>query len=625
MKKINQILVMLFIPFGIIAQENQIKTSSNIKLVTVFLTGAQIEREATANIPSGVSEVVFLGLSNDINQQSIQVKGEGDFTILSVNKQANFLSEQTRTAEINELKQKIANQEDLLAKLNDETSILRTEESILEKNQNSSSDATGVDINKLKALLEYQRNKLIQIKSELYQVKEKQKTGTDKLNDLRLQLNQLIGKSAKNTSDIVVKVKSKSALKANFKFSYLVNNANWFPTYDIRAKDVNEPIQIVYKANVSQQSGEDWTKVKLNLSSGNPSEDNNLPALNPYVLGTNWNNNSNAAIITKVTGRVVDAKDRTGLPGVSVVVKGTSIATQTDINGNYQIAIPQNSRTLVYSFIGFISQEMPVYNQQMNVSLQQDQSSLNEVVVVGYGAASDMLKGKLAGVQANKSKEIKLRGLSSIPIEVNSQQAQTSLLFDIKEIYSVPSDSKLTTVEIGNYDMPATFIYNAIPKLSKNVNLKAEIVDFAELNLLSGEANIFFDGTFLGSSLLDLQQAQDTLSISLGNDKNVIITREKQKEMKEKQFLGSTEKVTRDFLITIKNRKNKAIDLLVYDQLPISNLEGISVEKLDISGAELDEKTGKLTWKLKLQPNEEKKLNLKYQVKYPKNMNINLE
>lgn len=623
MKKLKNILVMLFIPFGIIAQENQIKTSSNIKLVTVFLTGAQIEREASLNIPSGVSEVIFSGLSNDINQQSIQVKGEGDFTILSVNKQANFLSEQTRTAEINELKQKIANQEDLLAKLNDETSILRTEESILEKNQNSSSDATGVDINKLKALLEYQRNKLIQIKSELYQVKEKQKTGTDKLNDLRLQLNQLIGKSAKNTSDIVVKVKSKSALKANFKFSYLVNNANWFPTYDIRAKDVNEPIQIVYKANVSQQSGEDWTKVKLNLSSGNPSEDNNLPALNPYVLGTNWNNNSNAAIITKVTGRVVDAKDRTGLPGVSVVVKGTSIATQTDINGNYQIAIPQNSRTLVYSFIGFTSQEMPVYNQQMNISLQQDEKALNEVVTVGY--ATQKRVSMTGSVSAINNDKIKIRGVSSIPLEVNSQQAQTSLLFDIKEIYSVPSDGKLTTVEIGNYDMPATFIYNAIPKLSKNVNLKAEIVDFAELNLLSGEANIFFDGTFLGSSLLDLQQAQDTLSMALGNDKNVIITREKQKEMKEKQFLGSTEKVTRDFLITIKNRKNKAIDLLVYDQLPISNLESITVEKLEISGAELDEKTGKLTWKLKLQPNEEKKLNLKYQVKYPKNMNINLE
>jgi uncharacterized ubiquitin-like protein YukD len=433
----------------------------------------------------------------------------------------------------------------------------------------------------------------------------------------------LIGKSAKNTSDIVVKVKSKSALKANFKFSYLVNNANWFPTYDIRAKDVNEPIQIVYKANVSQQSGEDWTKVKLNLSSGNPSEDNNLPALNPYVLGNNWNNNSNAAIITKVTGRVVDAKDRTGLPGVSVAVKGTSIATQTDINGNYQIAIPQNSRTLVYSFIGFTSQEMPVYNQQMNISLQQDEKALNEVVTVGY--ATQKKVSMTGSVSAINNDKIKIRGVSSILLEVNSQQAQTSLLFDIKEIYSVPSDGKLTTVEIGNYDMPATFLYNAIPKLFKNVNLKAEIVDFSELNLLSGEANIFFDGTFLGSSLLDLQQAQDTLSISLGNDKNVIITREKQKEMKEKQFLGSTEKVTRDFLITIKNRKNKAIDLIVYDQLPISNLESITVEKLEISGAELDEKTGKLTWKLKLQPNEEKKLNLKYQVKYPKNMNINLE
>jgi uncharacterized protein (TIGR02231 family) len=252
-----------------------------------------------------------------------------------------------------------------------------------------------------------------------------------------------------------------------------------------------------------------------------------------------------------------------------------------------------------------------------------DYNKLEEVVVVGYGI--EKLQGKLAGVQVSSSPTIKIRGTSSVPVEVNSQQAQTSLLFDIKEIYTVPSDGKLTTVEIGNYDMPATFLYNAIPKLSKNVNLKAEIIDFADLNLLSGEANIFFDGTFLGSSLIDLQQAKDTLSISLGNDKNVIITREKQKEFKEKQFLGSSEKVTRDFLITIKNRKNKAIDLIVFDQLPISTIENITVEKLEISGAELDEKTGKLTWKLKLQPNEEKKLSLKYQVKYPKNGKINLE
>jgi uncharacterized ubiquitin-like protein YukD len=592
-------------------------------LVTIFLTGAQIEREASANIPVGVSEVVFSGLSNDINQQSIQVKGEGDFTILSVNKQSNFLSEQLKSDEIKGLKEKIKALDVVLANLNDEGEILKIQEEILKKNQEASSTASDLDINKLKILLDYQKNKLSLIKNDLNDLQTKREKEVDKLNDFRKQLNQLIGKSAKNTSDIVVKVKSKSALKANFKFSYLVNNANWFPTYDIRAKDVNEPIQIVYKANVSQQSGEDWTKVKLNLSSGNPSEDTNLPPLNPYILGYNWNTNNNVAIITKVSGRVVDAKDKSGLPGVNIVVKGTSIATATDVNGNYQIAIPQNSRMLVYSYIGYQSQEIGVYNEQMNVSLNPDYNKLEEVVVVGFG--TEKLQGRLAGVQLSSSPTIKIRGISSVPVEVNSQQAQTSLLFDIKEIYTVPSDGKLTTVEIGNYDMPATFLYNAIPKLSKNVNLKAEIIDFADLNLLSGEANIFFDGTFLGSSLIDLQQAKDTLSISLGNDKNVIITREKQKEFKEKQFLGSSEKVTRDFLITIKNRKNKAIDLIVFDQLPISTIENITVEKLEISGAELDEKTGKLTWKLKLQPNEEKKLSLKYQVKYPKNGKLNLE
>ncbi|MEO5909977.1 MAG: DUF4139 domain-containing protein [Pelobium sp.] len=545
MKNLFKISILFLLPASLLAQEKNIKSSSTIKSVTVFLTGAQIQREANnVNIPSGVSEVVFSGLSNDINQQSIQVKGAGDFTILSVNKQANFLKEQSNSEEIKKLTDDVSTQRNVISKLNDELQILKTEEDILSKNQSTYSDVNGMDINKLKALLDFQKTKIREIKDNQYRINEKLVIEAKNLNDLNRQLQTFSTNALQNTTDIVVKIKSINALKATFNISYLVNNASWYPTYDIRAKDINDPIQLIYKANVSQRSGEDWSKVKLNLSSGNPSENSAIPNLDPYVLGFN-------DVLKKLQGRA------SGM-------------------------------------------------------VLQDQNSLNEAVVVGYGT--------------DKSENnIKIRGASSIAPQVVSQQNQTSLLFDIKEIYSVPSDGKLIVVEIGDFKVPATYTYTAIPKLSKNVNLTAKITDFNDMNLLSGEANIFFDGTFLGSSVIDIQQTKDTLDIALGNDKNVIVTREKQTDFKEKQFLGSSQKVTRDFVITIKNRKNKAIDLVLYDQLPISNNQDISIEKLDLSGMELNEKDGKLTWKLKLQRNEEKKLNLKYQVKYPKNTQINLE
>lgn len=90
--------------------------------------------------------------------------------------------------------------------------------------------------------------------------------------------------------------------------------------------------------------------------------------------------------LTKVTGRVTAAEDGTGLPGVNVVIKGTSTGTVTDINGNYEIEVPDPYGTLVYSFIGLESMEMPVNNTTIiDAAMQQDVAQLSEVVVTGFG------------------------------------------------------------------------------------------------------------------------------------------------------------------------------------------------------------------------------------------------
>ncbi|RZK88189.1 MAG: mucoidy inhibitor MuiA family protein, partial [Pedobacter sp.] len=272
------------------------------------------------------------------------------------------------------------------------------------------------------------------------------------------------------------------------------------------------------------------------------------------------------------------------------------------------------------SYIGYQTLDQSITANQMNVRLQPDTKALNEVVVAAYGAVQ-----KKESTTSDRMMVRAASALTSVPIAVNTVENQTNITFDIQNPYTILSDGKQFTVDIGNYDFNAEYEYYAAPKITEDAFLTAKISGFDQINLISGEASVFFEGTFLGKTLLDVQTASDTLKISLGVDKNVVIKREKQKDFNERQFIGSSQRDSRHFVIDVKNRKSQAINLIVEDQLPLATSSDITVEKQEISKAKLDETNGKLTWQMQLQPNEQKKLVLKYQVKYPKNKPINLE
>jgi uncharacterized protein (TIGR02231 family) len=117
----------------------------------------------------------------------------------------------------------------------------------------------------------------------------------------------------------------------------------------------------------------------------------------------------------------------------------------------------------------------------------------------------------------------------------------------------------------------------------------------------------------------------DTLSISLGKDKSVSIKRELQKQFTNRQFLGNKKEETRSWVISVKNNKLQDIDITVVDQLPVSTLEEIEVTPINLSNAQTEDETGKLTWKLNLKPSEKKGIDLKYSVKYPKFRSLKIE
>ncbi len=639
MKNIFQTIFILVTSFNAIAQqEEKIKLASSIKEVTVFLSGAQISRStAGIDIPKGVNYLVFEGVSPDIDEKSIQVKGKGAFTILSVSRHLNFMKENIQSDPDLVFQNKINEYNDRLSNLNNELEVYKAEEEMLLKNQTVINGNTNYDMVKLKQALDFQRERLKNVKNKKSELSNSIKKLNDELAIYRKQYIENNGITKTTSTDIAVKVSANAATKGSLSLDYMVKNASWYPFYDLRAKDINSKVNLTYKANVTQNSGEDWKNVKLTLSTGNPTVDNQIPGLRKYELGytsMGYGLDFRANNITSVSGKVVDDKGG-ALPGVSVRVKNSSLATTTDASGSYSLQLPNSgTRTeLIFSYLGFETREITVNRATHNIALQPNTSSLNEVVVVGYGTAPK-LAGKVAGVQSNEN--IRIRSSNSLAkttaaestttsLNVDTEEQPTNINFTIKNPYTINSDGKNFTVEISSYDVATSYEYYAVPKLTPNVFLQANLTDFADLNLITGEASIFFDGTYLGKTIINAGKTSDTLNISLGIDKNVVISREKEKNFKEVQFLGSNKRELRSFVIDVKNRKSLPIDITIEDHLPISVNNDIIVEKQDISGATLNEQTGKLLWKLNLPAGKEQKLYLKYQVRSPRNRSINLE
>lgn len=126
-----------------------------------------------------------------------------------------------------------------------------------------------------------------------------------------------------------------------------------------------------------------------------------------FILGTT------AFAQRKVSGKVVDSEAQIGIPGVTVLVKGSSKGTSTDANGSYTIDIPQNGGTIVFSSIGYETREEVIGNRsEINVSLNSDTKALNEVVVTGY--ASQRKKDITGAVTVVGAKELTATPTASV-------------------------------------------------------------------------------------------------------------------------------------------------------------------------------------------------------------------
>ena len=507
---------------------------SKIEKVTVFLSGASVVRSAKVAVSSGKTEIRFNRISPDLDVNSVQVKSEGDVAIQSVTHEKDFLEAKPSIAEITKLENQRETIQDKITLDKSLLTVYKREEEMLIKNQLIVGQNTGLKAVDLKESVDFQRLRMTEVLAKQLELdKTIKKTEIEALK-ITNQITQITGNRGEETSVIVVTVLSNNLTNVNFTLSYFVTNTNWTPSYDLRVKDILKPLNLTFKANINQNSGEDWKDVKLSLSTGEPQNQGNAPVLNTWYIEP----------------------------------------------------VPQVRATR------FVAPEIK-YDSEISKPQANAKVAFDDVVVTGYGT-----------------------------VQTNYQQTAKS--FELPQLYTIKDGSKNFQVELKPLEIPATYEYYVAPKYDKDAFLTAKIVDWEQYDLIAGTMKLYFEDTYLGDTYLNVNN-QDTLSISLGRDKGVVVSRNKMTDFREKQSLGNNKVDSRGYEITVRNTKRQAINLTVEDQFPISKAKEIEVNDQEANEAEINKETGKITWRLKLEPNKEKKLKHKFTVKSPKGMVLNLE
>lgn len=190
--------------------------------------------------------------------------------------------------------------------------------------------------------------------------------------------------------------------------------------------------------------------------------------------------------------------------------------------------------------------------------------------------------------------------------------------YDVKLKYNIPSDGKQHLVAIQTKDLKTNYNLSSVPKMDASAYLLAKITGWEDLNLIPGNSRIYFDGSYIGESYIDPNTTNDTLVLSMGKDKAIVIQRKKLKDKTKEKILLEEKTISITYEIIVKNTKSVATELHIDDQIPLSSTPAILVKLIESSKAKYDAETGKLEWDINLKPKETRKIAFTYEVKIPK-------
>lgn len=653
--------LLLFLSLTAAAQK-EVKLNAAIEKVTVFFVGAQIQHQKATELKPGRQFVVFEKLTDHIDPNSVQLKATGELTILSVSTRKNYEDLKMTTSEVAALNEKKNALFDRDQQLRDEYAVLQNDKNLLQKNSDLKGSDIGLKVSELKEAYVFMHAKMSEIVI-------RQTALTKELEKLQKEINRILqeidsrqSKPVVNYTEIVVEIDVEKSTNASFAFNYISPKATWTPYYDLRSDGIGKPVRLEAKGLVNQTTGIDWKDVDLVLSTNDPYENSKEPILEEWYL--NYNNyphakNYNGRVIPsfdysgqRLRGEVIDASTGEPLPFAKIsFYNNPNVTAVTDFDGKFDVIVPKGEQYVMASFVGYDQVSLAISAPYLKFFVQPQDLNLNEVQISsGVGSAVPMSVGAssrgytnatIESVTVKKSrlfsrKDKKAEEMSEMELDgITEQYAYTvgtevvqkdlRVEYAIQSKFSIPSNGQDQRVTISNYTLPANYEYHTVPKLDPSVYLVAQVSGWEKLNLLNGESNLYFDGTYIGKSYIDVNSTKDTLTFSLGKDNKIQVERKKVTEKSKSKAIGSRQRVDVAWEIKLKNNGGAKIPILVKDQFPISNVDDIKVKRGEFLEGKVTENSGIITWSFLLDPSQSKVLKFDYSVDYQKGYVLYIE
>ena len=611
----------------------EVPVESAIDHVVVYEQGAQIERLAPVSLRAGINVLVFTDLNTAIDPSKVRLSGRGDFTVLGISHRyhtdtlggADSHDERLRMTELrNKLMRDIQYAQARRV-------LFDREEQLLLQNQDFKVKDTGVDLDRLMQATAFFQERFQLIQEGRAAIDHEVASYQAEIVALDLAMQQLPTLRTATSLEVLVRVESAKSTQGELVFSYWMQQAGWTPSYNVRVKDVDDPMRLECQAMVHQTTGERWEDVTLTVATGTPSQNRTKPNLQPWYIDGSQGRAGGATTVTsanawlkaqpynptvrEVRGQLYDAN---GLPLVGATVMSSDGRNRavTDINGFYNLQVAQGTTALSYQSVGYAMETMNISSPVMNVSLAPAAAML-DVLTIAEVAEDE--SESLFGRSSSRRREVE-EDLSFVAVDIAHSPTQTR--FNVAATYDIPSDGHPHAVRIQDHSLEAEYLHQCAPKLDPQVYLTAMFTDWEDLDLMNGRMHVYFGDDYVGESQLRLDFVEDTLAISLGPDPNIVVRRKRTlREDKIGAFTGKKE-FNREYTFAVINRKKSGIHLQLEDQLPLVRTEEIVIDRLKLDGATVHEASGQVVWDINVKAGDTEERKLRYIIQSPRELMV---
>jgi hypothetical protein len=602
--------------------------NTEIEKVTVYTSGAQIQRSGSIQVDSKTEKLIIDDLPYDIIDSSVRAKGNSTGIVKIIDVEVDLIhiksTGQIRLQNYSRKKDSLLIEkeilEDKLNVINKKIEFVESVKAETSKDRNKIITSQQIPVQNWTQILGFIENNLTinyrerrKYKLDLKQINKEIATLTSNINSFH--------PYPKKKKSIIITIKSESNAIIDLEVSYSIENAGWYSVYDIEADSDKENLALSLYGMVNQRTNESWEKIDLELSTANPHVEMEIPNIDPLYIDTResrkmsllssdvgyikdnvYSKNKSLKVgFNQVTGIVSDSENGQALVGVNVYLRGTNIGVATDEQGFYQInGIPNGEYAVRAEYIGYNS-----------MTVERVILSSQTAAKINFAMTSTTLQLEEIAVYATS------------PIHEQSSTIKKNFIssnYSIQGKSNIPNDNNYHKMLLNKSVLPTEFSYKSVPKHSPTVFIVAKSINESGAQLLPGGASLFIDNQFVSKEYFEIVSPKDTIELVFGKSDRAKIERKLVKKFTNTNGLFSKTTIDEyEFEISVRNLSDSEIEIDIFDQIPVSQNEDI---KIDIKMPEdrvfsLDQ-YGIIKWKPKLSSKELRIFSFGYSIEYPK-------